>query len=110
MNLRIDPDTRQPIEQAAAALGKTRTEFIVDTAKRRQSTCFSTGGFSFSTPMNIERSCTPWTIRPRRDPSCGRSCAAHNDSQKLVARCMGKISDESVFTWLVPSSWMHPPN
>ena len=34
MNLRIDPDTRQPIEQAAAALGKTRTEFIVDTAKR----------------------------------------------------------------------------
>jgi len=34
MNLRIDSDTRQPIEQAAAALGKTRTEFIVDTAKR----------------------------------------------------------------------------
>jgi uncharacterized protein DUF1778 len=110
MNLRIDPHTRQPIDQAAAALGKTRTEFIVDTAKRAAIDMLLDRRLSFSTPMNIERSCTPWTIRPRRDPSCGRSCAAHNDSRKLVARCMRNISDESVFTWLVPSSWMHPPN
>lgn len=33
INLRIDSRTRQLIDDAAAALGKTRTEFMVDSAR-----------------------------------------------------------------------------
>ncbi|MGO8797700.1 MAG: DUF1778 domain-containing protein [Roseiarcus sp.] len=35
INLRIAADTRQLIDDAAAALGKTRTEFMVETARRQ---------------------------------------------------------------------------
>ena len=35
INLRIEPKTRQLIDDAAAALGKTRTEFMVETARRQ---------------------------------------------------------------------------
>ncbi|GJE70470.1 type II toxin-antitoxin system TacA family antitoxin [Methylorubrum podarium] len=34
INLRIESQTRQLIDEAAAALGKTRTEFMVETARR----------------------------------------------------------------------------
>ena len=34
INLRIDPHTRQLIDDAAAVLGKTRTEFMIDSARR----------------------------------------------------------------------------
>jgi uncharacterized protein (DUF1778 family) len=34
INLRIEPQTRALIDDAAAALGKTRTEFMVDSARR----------------------------------------------------------------------------
>ncbi|WP_422026776.1 DUF1778 domain-containing protein [Pyruvatibacter mobilis] len=34
INLRIEAGTRQLIDQAAAALGKTRTEFMVESARR----------------------------------------------------------------------------
>ncbi len=34
INLRIEAQTRQLIDDAAAALGKTRTEFMVDSARR----------------------------------------------------------------------------
>ncbi len=34
INLRIEAGTRQLIDDAAAALGKTRTEFMVDSARR----------------------------------------------------------------------------
>ena len=34
INLRIDANTRQLIDDAAAALGKTRTEFMIDSARR----------------------------------------------------------------------------
>ena len=33
INLRIEPQTRQLIDEAAAILGKTRTEFMVDSAR-----------------------------------------------------------------------------
>lgn len=33
INLRIEPQTRQLIDEAAAVLGKTRTEFMVDSAR-----------------------------------------------------------------------------
>lgn len=35
VNLRIGQETRQLIDDAAASLGKTRTEFMVDTARRK---------------------------------------------------------------------------
>lgn len=35
INLRIDAGTRQLIDDAAAALGKTRTEFMLDSARAR---------------------------------------------------------------------------
>jgi uncharacterized protein (DUF1778 family) len=35
INLRIGGDARRLIDEAAAALGKTRTEFMVETARRR---------------------------------------------------------------------------
>ena len=35
INLRIEAGTRQLIDQAAAALGKTRTEFMVESARRQ---------------------------------------------------------------------------
>lgn len=35
INLRIEAGTRQLIDDAAAALGKTRTEFMVETARRQ---------------------------------------------------------------------------
>lgn len=35
INLRIETDTRKLIDEAAALLGKTRTEFMVDSARRR---------------------------------------------------------------------------
>jgi len=34
INLRIEANTRQLIDDAAAVLGKTRTEFMVETARR----------------------------------------------------------------------------
>lgn len=34
INLRIEANTRQLIDDAAAVLGKTRTEFMVDSARR----------------------------------------------------------------------------
>src|SRR5471032_1948041 len=34
INLRIDANTRQLIDEAAALLGKTRTEFMVESARR----------------------------------------------------------------------------
>lgn len=34
INLRIETQTRQLIDDAAAILGKTRTEFMVDSARR----------------------------------------------------------------------------
>jgi uncharacterized protein (DUF1778 family) len=34
INLRIETHTRQLIDEAAAALGKTRTEFMVESARR----------------------------------------------------------------------------
>lgn len=34
INLRIEAETRQLIDDAAAVLGKTRTEFMVDSARR----------------------------------------------------------------------------
>jgi len=34
INLRIEVNTRQLIDEAAAILGKTRTEFMVDSARR----------------------------------------------------------------------------
>jgi len=34
INLRIDMDTRQLIDDAAALLGKTRTDFMVESARR----------------------------------------------------------------------------
>jgi uncharacterized protein (DUF1778 family) len=33
INLRIEAQTRQLIDEAAAALGKTRTEFMIDSAR-----------------------------------------------------------------------------
>ncbi len=35
INLRIETNTRQLIDDAAAILGKTRTEFMVDSARRQ---------------------------------------------------------------------------
>lgn len=35
INLRIETGTRQLIDSAAAVLGKTRTEFMVDSARRQ---------------------------------------------------------------------------
>jgi len=35
INLRIDANVRQLIDEAAAVLGKTRTEFMVDSARRQ---------------------------------------------------------------------------
>lgn len=35
INLRIEVNTRQLIDNAAAILGKTRTEFMIETARRR---------------------------------------------------------------------------
>lgn len=35
INLRIEPQVRQMIDAAAAALGKTRTEFMVEAARRQ---------------------------------------------------------------------------
>jgi uncharacterized protein (DUF1778 family) len=35
INLRIEAQTRQLIDEAAAVLGKTRTEFMVETARRQ---------------------------------------------------------------------------
>ncbi|MGD9895517.1 MAG: DUF1778 domain-containing protein [Candidatus Methylacidiphilaceae bacterium] len=35
INLRIETGTRQLIDEAAAALGKTRTEFMVESARRQ---------------------------------------------------------------------------
>jgi len=34
INLRIEANTRKLIDDAAAALGKTRTEFMIDSARR----------------------------------------------------------------------------
>jgi uncharacterized protein (DUF1778 family) len=34
INLRIEVNTRQLIDEAAAILGKTRTEFMIDSARR----------------------------------------------------------------------------
>ncbi|PWF55514.1 type II toxin-antitoxin system TacA family antitoxin [Massilia glaciei] len=34
INLRIDANTRQLIDEAAAILGKTRTEFMIESARR----------------------------------------------------------------------------
>jgi uncharacterized protein (DUF1778 family) len=34
INLRIEPQTRQLIDDAAAILGKTRTEFMIESARR----------------------------------------------------------------------------
>jgi uncharacterized protein (DUF1778 family) len=34
INLRIEVQTRQLIDEAAAVLGKTRTEFMIETARR----------------------------------------------------------------------------
>jgi uncharacterized protein (DUF1778 family) len=35
INLRIEAETRQLIDEAAAALGKTRTEFMIESARRQ---------------------------------------------------------------------------
>lgn len=35
INLRIEPKTRRLIDEAAALLGKTRTEFMIETARRQ---------------------------------------------------------------------------
>jgi uncharacterized protein (DUF1778 family) len=35
INLRIESNTRQLIDDAAAVLGKTRTEFMIDSARRQ---------------------------------------------------------------------------
>ena len=35
INLRIEPQTRQLIDDAATVLGKTRTEFMIDSARRQ---------------------------------------------------------------------------
>lgn len=35
INLRIEADTRQLIDDAATLLGKTRTEFMIDSARRQ---------------------------------------------------------------------------
>lgn len=35
ISLRIEPQTRQIIDDAAALLGRTRTEFMVETARRQ---------------------------------------------------------------------------
>jgi uncharacterized protein (DUF1778 family) len=35
INLRIESNTRQLIDEAAAILGKTRTEFMIETARRQ---------------------------------------------------------------------------
>ena len=35
INLRIETDTRQLIDDAAAILGKTRTEFMIESARRQ---------------------------------------------------------------------------
>lgn len=35
INLRIETNTRQLIDEAAAILGKTRTEFMIDSARRQ---------------------------------------------------------------------------
>jgi uncharacterized protein (DUF1778 family) len=35
INLRIEANTRQLIDDAAAVLGKTRTEFMIDSARRQ---------------------------------------------------------------------------
>ncbi len=35
INLRIETDTRKLIDDAAAVLGKTRTEFMIETARRQ---------------------------------------------------------------------------
>jgi uncharacterized protein (DUF1778 family) len=35
INLRIESNTRQLIDDAAAILGKTRTEFMIETARRQ---------------------------------------------------------------------------
>lgn len=35
INLRIDANVRQLIDEAAAVLGKTRTEFMIDSARRQ---------------------------------------------------------------------------
>ena len=35
INLRIDADTRRLIDDAAAILGKTRTEFMIESARRQ---------------------------------------------------------------------------
>ena len=34
INLRIDPQVRQVIDEAATLVGKTRTEFMIDAARR----------------------------------------------------------------------------
>lgn len=34
INLRVEPRTRALIDEAAAALGKTRTEFMIESARR----------------------------------------------------------------------------
>jgi uncharacterized protein (DUF1778 family) len=34
INLRVDAQTRQLIDEAAAVLGKTRTDFMIDSARR----------------------------------------------------------------------------
>jgi uncharacterized protein (DUF1778 family) len=35
INLRMEPQTRRLIDDAAALLGKTRTEFMIDSARRQ---------------------------------------------------------------------------
>ena len=35
INLRVSTDTRRLIDDAAAAVGKTRTEFMIDSARRQ---------------------------------------------------------------------------
>ncbi len=35
INLRIEPQVRQLIDDAAAIVGKTRTEFMIDSARRQ---------------------------------------------------------------------------
>jgi len=73
INLRIEANTRQLIDEAASILGKTRTEFMIESARRL--TCCSTNACSRWIPTASTPSCTRSTILLRQDPSCDH-CSA----------------------------------
>ena len=75
INLRIETHTRQLIDDAAAVLGKTCTEFMVESARRQAIDVLLDQRLFRLDSERYDLFMHALDDPPRRDQNCGRCCA-----------------------------------